>query len=63
MAQNSREEREIGSESREKGDLPPCSPLLTPVPLKRFMELLVIFVRDTCKGIADTLILGPFHLD
>ena len=27
MAQKSREEGEIGSESREKGDLPPCSPL------------------------------------
>ena len=26
MAQKSREEGEIGSESREKGDLPPCSP-------------------------------------
>ena len=25
MAQKSREEGEIGSESREKGDLPPCS--------------------------------------
>ena len=28
MAQKSREEGEIGSESREKGDLPPCSPPL-----------------------------------
>ena len=26
MAQKSREEGEIGSESREKGDLPPCPP-------------------------------------
>ena len=26
LAQKSREEGEIGSESREKGDLPPCSP-------------------------------------
>ena len=28
MAPKSREEGEIGSESREKGDLPPCSPPL-----------------------------------
>ena len=28
MAQKIREEGEIGSESREKGDLPPCSPPL-----------------------------------
>ena len=27
----SREEGEIGSESREKGDLPPCSPLFPPL--------------------------------
>ena len=26
LAQKSREEGEIGSESREKGDLPPCFP-------------------------------------
>ena len=26
LAQKSREEGEIGSESREKGDLPPCPP-------------------------------------
>ena len=26
LAQKSREEGEIGSECREKGDLPPCSP-------------------------------------
>ena len=28
LAQKSREEGEIGSESKEKGDLPPCSPPL-----------------------------------
>ena len=31
MAQKSREEGEIGSESRKKGDLPPCSSPLFPV--------------------------------
>ena len=30
MAQKSREEGEIGSESREKGELPPCFP--PPIP-------------------------------
>ena len=34
MAQKSREEGEIGSESREKGDLPPCSPALLQEDLK-----------------------------
>ena len=37
MAQKSREEGEIGSESREKGDLPPCSP---PPPVFKQEELI-----------------------
>ena len=54
MAQKSREEGEIGSESREKEDLPPCSPPL-PIGLKIFqsvkLKLPVIYILTEISGI------------
>ena len=44
MAEKSKEEGEIGSESREKGDLPPCSP---PPPTFNLAEKKFIFFGQT----------------
>ena len=51
LAQESREEGEIGSESREKGDLPPCSSPLYNInamslDTKVFLNL---FILTKCK--------------
>ena len=50
MAQKSREVGEIGSESREKGDLPPCSPLLIKRVFTSFKMAKLFGVKDSIPG-------------
>ena len=54
LAQKSREEGEISSESREKGDLPPCSP---PPPTNNCLRIMVFSCIVSSKCVLLQIIL------